>query len=232
MSTANRNIVIFIGPPGSGKGSLSQLCVKMLGWMQLSTGYLCRKHIAEQTKIGKEIDLFIKSGKLVDDRLIIDMVAHWLVDNVTNYQGIILDGFPRTVAQAKALDDLVSKKITQCTLNIVRLIVSEDTVINRLAVRFVCENKDCQMVYSGNANVVLAKPTHANQCDLCKSVLIRRTDDELATIKERLKTYQGYEQYLVDFYQQKGQVVAEINVEKSLEMVFDDFKRIMNLQPV
>ena len=85
------------------------------------------------------------------------------------------------------------------------------------------------MVYSANHDARLTKPKQANRCDQCDSLLIRRVDDEIATIKERLKAYQGYEQYLIEFYQQKGQPVSEIDVEKSLDVVFEEFKRIMNV---
>ncbi len=100
MST-ERSIVIFIGPPGAGKGSLSQLCVKELGWAQLSTGNLCRYHITEQTELGKQIDLAIKSGKLISDGVIVDMVDKALPETFKQSPIVILDGFPRTVAKHK-----------------------------------------------------------------------------------------------------------------------------------
>jgi adenylate kinase len=226
------NIVIFIGPPGSGKGSLSQLCVKSFGWMQLSTGYLCRKHIAEQTAIGKQIDFSIKAGKLIDDRLIIDMVECWLIGNAVNYEGIILDGFPRTVAQAKALDDIMFQRVKNSRLNVVRLVASFDTVVSRLATRYICQNKDCQMVYSAQVETKFVSPKQTNVCDGCQSTLVRRADDAVEAVQERIKTYQGYERFLVDFYRQKGQFVFEIDVEKPLDAVFDEFKRVMNIQPL
>ena len=105
--TSNQQLVIFIGPPGAGKGSISQLCVQAFGWKQLSTGYLCRKHINEQTEIGKEIDFSIKSGKLVSDRLIVTLVEQWLADPSQHESPIILDGFPRNIAQAEALHEII-----------------------------------------------------------------------------------------------------------------------------
>ena len=104
-----KNLIVFMGPPGAGKGSLSQLCVDEFGWVQLSTGFLCRKHIAAQTTIGRQIDFFIKSGKLVDDSLIVDMVEEWLAEQIDQQRGVILDGFPRSVVQAQALDEILKK---------------------------------------------------------------------------------------------------------------------------
>ena len=87
------NVVLF-GPPGSGKGTLSGLCVKELGWVQISTGNLCRKHIADNTKIGQEIDFAIKSGKLISDALIIEMVKDWLLTQVADFPGNARDRIP------------------------------------------------------------------------------------------------------------------------------------------
>ena len=90
-------IVLFVGPPGSGKGTLSQKCVQELGWKQISTGDLCRAHIANETEIGKKIDFAIKSGKLVDDGLISQMVFEWFSEQKNGPHTVILDGYPRTV---------------------------------------------------------------------------------------------------------------------------------------
>jgi adenylate kinase len=220
-----KDLIVFIGPPGAGKGSLSQLCTTQLGWMQLSTGFLCRKHIAEQTPIGKQIDFFIKSGKLVDDALIVQMVEQWLVDHASEYQGIILDGFPRTVTQAQALEALLNKEASFCRLNVVRLTACDSTIVERLATRFVCDNKDCQKVYSG-AHTAL-QPQKIGKCDDCSSALVRRSDDHFDTIKERLKTYHGYERNLLEFYENNGHPVKEINVERPLFEVFEDFKKMI-----
>lgn len=101
---------IFMGPPGSGKGSLSKLCKTYWGWQQLSTGNLCRKHISEDTQIGKEIDFIIKSGKLISDELIASMVDAWLTDVVGKEYSLILDGYPRNFTQAQDLLRLIQDK--------------------------------------------------------------------------------------------------------------------------
>src|SRR5437870_4418018 len=104
-----RKIYIFIGPPGAGKGTLAQLCASRMGWIQCSTGDLCRKHVAEQSPLGMQIDLLIKSGKLISDELVIEMVEEWLHKNLYAYEHIIFDGFPRTRVQAELLEALLKK---------------------------------------------------------------------------------------------------------------------------
>ncbi len=182
MKNDFKDLIVFIGPPGAGKGSLSQLCTSQFGWMQLSTGFLCRKHIAEQTPIGKQIDFSMKSGKLVDDALIVQMVEEWLVAHASEYHGIILDGFPRTVTQAQALAALLSKKVPFCRLNVVRLTACDTTIVERLASRFVCENKDCQKVYSVADGAL--QPHKMGKCDDCSSSLVRRSDDHFIRIMD------------------------------------------------
>ena len=125
-------IFIFIGPPGAGKGSLASLCVKHFDWLQISTGNLCRKHIAEQTKIGKEIDLIIKSGKLINDSLINSMVFEWLNEHVGRASGVIFDGYPRTVAQAEAFDALIDSQLSDVQVKVILFELSDDVVVNRL----------------------------------------------------------------------------------------------------
>ena len=125
-----KDIYIFVGPPGSGKGSLSHLCKKNLGWAHLSTGNLCRQHIARMTDIGLKIDHAIKSGKLIDDELMIDMVASWIQEATELSSGIILDGFPRTVAQARALDYLFAQdNFNNSSVTVVSMNIHDDHVM-------------------------------------------------------------------------------------------------------
>lgn len=223
---SQKNVFIFIGPPGSGKGSLSQQCIKNFGWKQLSTGSLCRKHINEETEIGKKIDFAIKSGKLISDELVVDMVREWLVKNQQFFDALILDGFPRTVAQAEALHKLLFEKDDAYQLNIIRLSISNETVIKRVAGRLVCKNNDCQAVYSGVTQDL--GPSQAMTCDMCMDQLIRRNDDALEAIYDRLKTYHMHEDHLINFYKKSGFVVNQVDVEKPLNKVFEEFQILIN----
>ncbi len=225
--SARLSVFVFIGPPGSGKGSLSQLCVQKLGWRQLSTGNLCRKHIIEQTEIGKMIDFAIKSGKLIPDSLITKMVGEWFVSQLDSSGAIILDGYPRTVAQAQALEQLLKTRIKEINYQVIRLSVSNRCVIERLGKRYICQNKECQAIYSF-ANPELA-PKRDMICDFCSDSLVRRKDDEEDAVRERLKVYYRHEQALLQFYTQLGQLIREVDVEKSLENVFNDFTQMLEL---
>lgn len=221
-----RKIVIFIGPPGAGKGSLSNLCVEQLSWVQLSTGNLCRKHIAEKTEIGRQIDAVIKAGEYISDQLIVSMVNEWLLEQGSKHT--ILDGYPRTVAQAQALKNLVSTKLTFSDLAIIKLSISDEKVIARLSGRMVCSNKDCQAVYSTIKGSLL-EPKKLTECNKCSGPLIKRADDDPVAIQERLKTYYKHEQDLLNYYENAGFRVKNLPVERPLIEAFNDLKSIMGL---
>jgi len=222
------DVFVFIGPPGSGKGSLSGLCTRQLGWKQLSTGNLCRKHIAQQTKIGKEIDFAIKSGKLVSDGLITQMVADWFTNGNERYDAIILDGYPRTRVQAQSFNDLLHKQLNYLNLHVVRFSLSDESIIARLCGRYICQNKDCQAVYSLLKGSSLA-PAVRGLCDLCDAAIGRRKDDEEEAVRERLNVYHRHERELLSFYQELGVNVYEVKVDKALNDVFEDFKEVVGL---
>lgn len=225
MST---QVYIFIGPPGSGKGTLSQLCTDQLGWAQLSTGALCRKHIQEQTEIGQQIDFAIKSGKLVSDKLVTEMVCEWLAQNIGSSKApIILDGYPRTVIQAEAFNQFISEQQGKLQVHVVRFFISDEHVITRLNARYICQNKECQVVYSAalDSSLTLGQKMI---CDRCSSPLGRRADDEAHAIRERLNVYHMHEKQLVDFYKQNKQPIFEFNVEKSVPEVFAEFKQLIS----
>jgi adenylate kinase len=221
-----RKIIIFIGPPGSGKGSLSHLCKEHFNWVQLSTGNLCRKHIAERTEIGTQIDNAIKEGKLISDSLIISMVDGWLTTQRAEY--VILDGYPRTVTQARALRKLMSDKFNEVGLSIVKLAISDKQVIARLTERSVCQNQDCQAVYSTREGSSLA-PKHKMTCNKCDGLLVKRADDRIEVIQERLKTYYTYEKDLVNYYMSADIEVKKLEVEKPLVEVFSELQALIGM---
>ncbi len=226
-----KEIYIFLGPPGAGKGSLAMLCAKNIGWGKLSTGNLCRKHISEQTEIGIEIDFAIKSGKLISDDLISLMVEDWFVNNFDNTQTVILDGYPRTLAQAEILEKLLEHKFSSWQLHIVRLTISDDVVINRLFTRYICSNKSCQIVYSLADNSPCA-PKVEGVCDYCQSELVRRADDTKEAVCKRLLVYHQHEKDLIDFYKSRGRFILEVNVEKSPSAVFNELKKYVGIKDI
>lgn len=225
-----KRIVIFIGLPGSGKGTLSSMCVKELGWKQLSTGDLCRKHIAEQTEIGKRIDFAIKSGKLVSDSIISEMVFDWLITSFESVNTVIFDGFPRTVVQAELLQNYLKDNFKKdgCKISIFRLDVSTHVVKNRVADRVICSNKECQAGYSINKNSKFY-PKNENVCDKCGSLLTRRPDDSGDSVDLRLETYLYNEVQLLSFFRSSGYEVIGLNADASVDIVFNELKQALQL---
>lgn len=219
-----QKIVVLLGPPGSGKGSLSKLLVHELGWIQLSTGNLCRYHIAQQTALGKEIDLIISSGKLINDDLVSAMVAEWLGEQDPS-RVVLLDGYPRTAEQARHLMGIVSGG--HSTLSFFNFSVPDDVIVERLAHRVVCSNKSCQAVYS---TLLLSNQSSqsSNICDVCGAALVRRTDDESVAVLERLRIYHSHAAELEDFIKQAGFLVLEVDGNKPLASVYQEFLRLLN----
>ncbi len=222
------DIFIFVGPPGCGKGTLANVCVQELGWLQLSTGNLCRKHIADGTEIGKKIDFLIKSGKLIPDDLMSAMVEGWLLQHVMENSAIVLDGYPRTQPQAQILQHMVSERLSSYQLRVIRFTIAPHILMERVNARVVCSNKDCQAVYSLSNESCMSKDKVA--CDRCSAVLIRRADDNRSVVEQRLSLYQEHERNMLDFYKQIKQPIVEIESEKQIVDVFNDFRRLIGLQ--
>lgn len=222
-----KKICIFIGPPGAGKGSLSALCVNNLDFYQLSTGNLCREHISQGTPIGQKIDFAIKSGKLVCDDLVLEMVNHWFLSNGESAHSVIFDGLPRTVFQARALHELITQRHkSDLLLNIVHLKVSEQELISRVLDRAVCQNKKCQAVYSckPGSEMTSRRPM---MCDVCNDDLIKRSDDTRMAIKQRLKCYYDREKELLEYYESINSKPYLLDVERRLNDVFAELKNVL-----
>lgn len=219
------DVIIFLGPPGSGKGSISKYCLEHFEWIQLSTGALFREHILKQTDIGKKIDFTIKSGKLVVDELVDIMVEEWLIENSKLGKTIILDGYPRTLSQAKFIANLLDTKLSSYKFKIINLVISPDAVVSRLAGRIVCKNGRCQAVYSVSNSA--HAPKNLEKCDFCGDHLIKRSDDDSQAVNERLLVYNQHEKELFDFFS-KNYEISKLNVEKPFEQVFTDFKKLVN----
>ena len=217
-------VYIFIGPPGSGKGTLAQECVKELKWAALSTGAFCRQHISEQTEIGKQIDLIIKSGKLISDVLVTSMVDEWLAKQVNNSKGIILDGYPRTEQQVQLLLDLLRTKYPDMRLCVVKFDINDESVVRRLSSRLVCQNKDCQAIYSTVPGAGLASK-RVNVCDRCSGQLIQRADDKSEVIRDRLVVYHQLDPS--DVFEKMGTAVIMINADRHFNEILSDFKRLI-----
>lgn len=191
-------ILIMLGAPATGKGTVASKLSAKLGIPQVSTGDIFRKAIAEKTPVGIEAEKYMSQGMLVPDDITIKIVEERLKDaDVQN--GLILDGFPRTIDQATALDEMLKKENKDITLAI-NLETPEDEIIDRIVNRRVCSNQDCKTVY----NTKLNPPKEDGICDKCGAELKQRKDDNEETVKNRLVTYYKQSAPIVDYYKNKG----------------------------
>lgn len=224
-----KNIFIFMGAPGSGKGTLSSVCKKTFGWKQLATGDLCRNHIQDKTEIGNKIAAVIKSGELVSDDIIASMVKEWLLGLQDEDSNIIFDGYPRTIGQAKAFCELLKNDLQGFQAWIVRLNVPEHAIVERLLSRAICINKGCQSVYSTLPNSLHAPKNHMI-CDACEGDLKRRIDDTKDSILHRISVYRKHETEIVDYFMENSGLCScsnliELNGNQTIEEILNDFKK-------
>lgn len=209
------NLILF-GAPGAGKGTQSELLIKRQKMTQISTGDLFRAAIKGQTDLGKKAQEYMDKGQLVPDAIVIGMVEEVLKNGITNF---ILDGFPRTVAQAEALDELL-KKMNLSIGKSVFLEVPMQILMDRLTGRRVCKN--CGAVYH-----VVSKPTKKEGiCDSCEGEVVQRNDDKAEVISTRLSTYQEFTSPLKEFYKKVGKYI-EVDGNKDAEQVYQELEKVI-----
>ena len=208
-------VLIMLGAPGTGKGTVASILKDELGIPQVSTGDIFRKHIKEQTELGKLADTYISKGQLVPDEVTIDLVKNRLQDDDVK-NGIILDGFPRTVAQAEALDKILEEQDRKVDM-VINLTTPKEEIIERIVNRRICSNPECKTIY----NLILNPPKQEGICDKCGSKLIQRDDDNRETVESRLKNYFEVTSPLVDYYTKKGNLRTE-EVSKSINRLGKD----------
>ncbi len=190
--------IIMLGAPGSGKGTTAKVLAKEANLPHISTGDMFREQIKKDTELGKLANTYISKGQLVPDEVTIDIVKDRLSWEDSK-NGVILDGFPRTLEQAKALDEILMEQGKK--VNVVpELIVPDDVIIDRILNRATCSNKECGAIY----NTKFRPPKVEGICDICGSALVIRTDDNEQTIKSRLEVYRKNAKDLIDYYQEKG----------------------------
>ena len=208
-------IIIMLGAPGTGKGTVAGLLQEKLGIKQVSTGDIFRKNIKEGTELGKLADSYISKGQLVPDDVTVQIVVERLNEPDAK-NGVILDGFPRTVVQADKLKQILNEKGEKVDITI-NLTTPEDEIIERIVNRRVCSNQNCKAVY----NIVLNPPKVEGICDKCGSELITRKDDKVETVKSRLEQYFKQTSPLVDYYEKEGILYSAV-VSKSINKLGAD----------
>jgi len=202
--------VILLGAPGAGKGTQVTNIAKKLNLVQISTGDLFRQAVAEGTELGKLAQQYMKEGKLVPDDITVRMVMEKM-DAVDNKSGIVFDGFPRSLAQAEALDMALKEKNKKIE-HVVYIKVSEKELLKRLSGRWICRN--CQTPY----HEVNSPPRVKGKCDKCGGELYQRADDTVETVKKRLKVYFEETAPLIDYYRKAGKLI-EVDGEGEIDEI-------------
>ena len=208
-------IIIMLGAPGTGKGTVASILTGKLNIPQVSTGDIFRKHIKEKTELGKLAESYISKGELVPDDVTIGLIENRMEESDVQ-NGIILDGFPRTVKQAEELDKLLAQKGKKVDM-VINLTTPEDEILERIVNRRICSNSDCKAVY----NLVLNPPKVEGVCDKCGSELIQRKDDTIETVKSRLDSYFKQTSPLVEYYEKQGNLYSAV-VSKTVNKLGKD----------
>lgn len=208
-------IIIMLGAPGTGKGTISKILAKELGIPQVSTGDIFRKNIKEETELGKLAESYLSKGELVPDDVTINIVKNRLEDKDVQ-EGIILDGFPRTIKQAEELNKILANKNKKVDM-VVNLTTPEKEIIERIVNRRVCSNQACKTVY----NLKLNPPKNPDICDKCGHELVVRKDDNEETVKLRLDGYFKQTSPLVNFYEKEGNLFSAV-VSESINKLGKD----------
>jgi len=208
--------IILIGPPGAGKGTQAKRMIDRLGVPQISTGDMFRAAVKECTAMGLKAKECMDKGALVPDSVVCGMVDERF-QKPDCVKGFILDGFPRTLEQAKSLDEILTKMGTKLD-HVVVIDVPDDFLVERLTGRRTC--KGCNYMH----HIKFDPPKKDGVCDKCGAELYQRDDDQEATIRQRLKTYHDQTSPLIEYYG-KANIVRMIDGTKSIEDVQADIKK-------
>jgi adenylate kinase len=211
------NLVLF-GPPGAGKGTQGTVLAEKRGLMKISTGDILRDAVRAGTTLGSEAKKFMDAGELVPDAVILGLVREAIQDAGN---GFIMDGFPRTIAQAEGVDRILRELKTSIDAVVV-LDVPDEALVQRLSGRRSCPN--CGSVY----NVYFDKPKVAEQCDRCNSKLVQRADDQRDTVVRRLEVYKAQTSPIIDYYQKHGADIQFIKGDRSIDEVQRDILQIVD----
>lgn len=210
--------IIMLGAPGAGKGTQAKMIAEKCGIPHISTGDIFRSNIKNGTELGAKAKEYMDKGLLVPDELVCDLVVD-RIQQADCEKGYILDGFPRTIPQAEALENALNA-IEQKLDYAIDIDVPDENIINRMSGRRACVG--CGATYH-----VLFNPTKVEgKCDVCGESLILRDDDKPETVKKRLDVYHTQTQPLIDFYTER-KVLVEVDGTQSMDKVFDDIMKIL-----
>jgi len=213
--------LILLGGPGAGKGTQAKKLIDKFQVPQISTGDILRAAVKEGTVMGKKAKEYMDAGKLVPDEVVIGIIKDRLAQPDCK-KGFILDGFPRTVPQAEALDKVLSGLNTGID-HVISIDVDEEALVTRLTGRRTCKNAACGQMF----HVQFSPPQKAGVCDKCGSELYQRDDDNETTVRSRLATYNQATKPLIDYYTKKG-LVRPIKGVGSIDDIFNKIVGILS----
>ncbi len=209
----NMKRLMIVGPPGSGKGTQAEKISQELKICHISTGDTLRESINKKTEFGIEAKSYMDKGELVPDNVVIRIVEEKLKTTECS-NGFLLDGFPRTSAQAEALDEIL-QKLNNNLDHVIVLNVKEEELFKRLVNRRTC--KTCGKIY----HLIYEPPSRQGICGQCGGELYQRDDDKEETVKNRLKIYNRATEPLIEFYKKKG-LLLMVDGNKNIKEVFED----------
>ncbi len=211
--------LVFLGPPGAGKGTYARKLKEILGIPHISTGDIFREAVAAGTELGRKVKHILESGELVPDEIVNEVVRERLSEPDCE-KGFILDGYPRTVAQAEALDEML-REMGRSLMWAILFDVPEDVVVQRITNRRVCPK--CGRIY----NLITNPPKEDNLCDECKVPLIQREDDKEEVVRKRYRVYMENTLPVVEYYEKKGKL-QKIDGTAGLDAVIEEVLKLVN----
>lgn len=203
--------IVVLGPPGSGKGMQAEKVSDKYGVPHIATGDMLRDAVAEGTELGEKAKGYMDRGELVPDELVVAITGERL-RRQDCHKGFLLDGFPRTKAQAEALERILASMSTRLDV-VINLNVDEEEIVKRLTKRRTCRR--CGAIY----HLIFSPPKRDGVCDDCGGELYRRSDDSEETVRKRLRVYKAKTESLVDYYIERG-LLRDIDGNPSVEEVF------------
>lgn len=207
--------LVFLGPPGAGKGTQADYLKEKYQIEKISTGDILREAVRNGTELGRLASSYMDKGELVPDDIILSLVK----EKISKLENFILDGFPRTIVQAEGLDNIL-KELGKDLKAVIYFDIDDEKVIERLTSRRLCPN--CGAVY----NLITNPPKNDEICDYCGASLERRKDDNESTVRNRLQVYKRDTLPLVDFYEKRG-LLKRIDAGKPPEEVFHSILRLL-----
>jgi adenylate kinase len=212
-------LIILLGPPGAGKGTQAERLVSKYNLVYIATGDILRSAIKSGSPLGKQAQEYMEQGQLVPDAIVVGIARERLMESAST-NGALLDGFPRTVAQARSLDEVL-KTMGLKIDRVVHIEVEEAELIARLTGRRVC--RDC----GANYHIKFNSPKVRNVCDQCGGELYQREDDSLSTVTERLAVYKNQTEPLIDYYLAQG-VLSTINGNQEIDTIFAEISALLD----